>query len=247
MAPFQGEQKLLSILIPSRGRFDKLRECVERFLSQLSQEQQQIVEIIVKLDSDDHESIRRIPEIQTGATELHVYVADRLSGYRDLYVFYNQCARLAKGRFLMMWNDDARFKTDNWFSILLEEIRTSPGALSYWFAGTPTLIREEGKPDREEDWPCFIAHNRLFYEIMGFYSHLGGCDSFLYYVLGPLGLLKKIQSIEVDHLAWFQIPASERDATTVNNAAPGQMLPTDFEVVRQCQERIKSFAARQRV
>ena len=240
-----GTNKLLSILIPSRTRFDKLRECIDTFLSQLSPEQRAFTEFIIKLDSDDTESIRRIPELPFAEIEIHVYVADKLQGYRDLYIFYNQCARLAKGRYLMMWNDDAKFRTINWFSIMLEEIRMSTGAASYWFAGTPTVVYTPGEAPREEDWPCFIAHHRVFYDIIGFYSHVGGVDSFLYYVLGPLGLLKKIQTIEVDHTAWFQIPENERDDTARNNAEDGQMLPTDFNVVRQAQERIKSFAQRQ--
>lgn len=237
--------KLLSILIPSRERFDKLLACVGMFVEQLSPEERAFTELIIKLDSDDHASIARIPELPFREIEIHVYIADKLQGYRDLYIFYNQCARLSKGRYLMMWNDDATFKTRGWFGRMLTEIQATPGAASYWFGGTPTLVYVPGEQPREEDWPCFIAHHRLFYEIMGFYAHVGGVDSFLYYVLGPLGLLRKIEDIHVDHAAWFQIPEGERDSTARNNAGEGQMLPTDFNVVRQCQERIRRFAERQ--
>ncbi len=238
------QEKLLSILIPTRMRFEKLKFCLEKFATQLGADLP-LVEFIVKFDSDDTESIRRIPELGFGTIDLQTYVADRLGGYKDLYVFYNQLARLSRGRLLMMWNDDATFKTDNWFSILKDEFTKTPGAMSYWFGGTPTLIVEgDGITKRIEDWPCFIAHHRLLYEIMGFYSHVGGCDSFLYYVLGPLGLLRKLNEIQVDHVAWFNIPENERDKVSHENAGPGQMLPTDFDVVRRCQERIRAFASR---
>ena len=238
-------EKFLSILIPTRLRFDKLTACLDKFASQIPTAQLSMVEFIIKFDADDHESIARINELPFDKFDLQVYVAPRLGGYKDLYVFYNQCARLSHGKLIMMWNDDATFKTENWFEILQREFVSGTSARSYWFGGTPTTVQNPDRTMQVQDWPCFIAHHRLFYEIIGFYSHIGGVDSFLYYVLGPLGLLQKIEEIEVDHIAWFNIPENERDKTSLHNSEPGQMLPTDFKVVEWCHKRLRDYAARQ--
>lgn len=233
--------RFLTIMVPTRKRFEKLQHMLRSFLSQIPVEERSLVEFIIRFDSDDTESVQRIPELPFRDIDIQVIVGDKLGGYKDLYHFYNECAKLSFGQYLLMWNDDATFRNHDWFPRFRQVVQDNRTATSYWFAGTPTLIYEEGKNPRQDDWPCFIAHHRALYQIIGFYGDLGGVDSFLYYVLGPLGLLKKIQEIEIEHQAWFQIDPAERDETAVRNGDRGQMLPTDFAVVKECQERIVRF------
>ncbi|NDC38733.1 MAG: hypothetical protein EBZ48_11860 [Proteobacteria bacterium] len=236
--------KFLSVMIPSRSRFDKLLDCLRTFQYQLGPSSSE-VEFIVNLDSDDTVTLSRMKELPFASLDIKVIVSSKLGGYKDLFVFYNECARVARGQLLLMWNDDAHFKTAQWYSMLKSQVMQDTSAYSYWFGGTPSQVVTPGQSPSVQDWPCFIAHHRLFYQLLGFYGHQGGVDSFLYYVLGPLGLLKKIDQIQVDHLAWFQIPEKERDATAHNNSARGAMLPTNQDVVKRCQQRIVEFAQRQ--
>lgn len=239
------QPKLLSIMIPTRDRFDKLVECIGNFVRQIGPNFLREIEILIKFDSDDKASLHRLSELDMANLPIKIIIADKLGGYKDLFHFYNALARISTGTFLMMWNDDANFKTEEWYTIFRNRLAQEKGAASYWFAGTPSMVQSPGQPARVEDWPCFIAHHRLLYNIIGFYGHVGGVDSFLYYVLGPLGLLKKFEDIHVNHLAWFQIPEKERDTTAHANAADGAMLPTDFKVVEECQRRIKEYVERQ--
>lgn len=237
--------KLISIMIPSRSRFDKLLSTIQTFRAQLSPEQRALVEFIIRVDSDDLGTLRRLPDLPYSDFAIHVIISDRLGGYKDAWIYANQCARLSVGRYLLGWNDDAVFETPDWFTILQAQITQDRNAYSYWFGGTPTQVYAPNQPPRIEDWPCFIAHHRLFYDILGFFGAVGGVDSFLYYMLGPLGLIKKIETIKVHHLAWFQIPPEKRDETSHNNSRDGQMLPNDTQLIRQCQEKIIRFAQNQ--
>lgn len=168
------QPKVLSIMIPTRARFDKLTECLRKFEGQLTPEERSSIEWIIKFDSDDTASLARIGELPHTTLDLKVIVGSKLGGYKDLFHFYNDCAALTRGTFLLMWNDDAHFRTEDWFFRFKARVTSAPTAFSYWFSGTPTLIAESGKPPRTEDWPCFIAHHRLFYQIIGFYGRQGG-------------------------------------------------------------------------
>lgn len=238
---------LLSFLIPSRERFDKLLSCIENLMATIPQSEHVKIELLIKLDSDDTESIARIHELPSDRYNIQTLVSDRLGGYRDLYRFYNRLARIASGAFLMCWNDDAQFKTLNWYELFLKEVQTAPSIKSYWFGGTKTMVYSKEGEGREEDWPCFIAHHKKLYDVIGFYSGVGGVDSFLYYVLHPMGLFHQIKEIEIDHVATQHIPVDQRDAVTQANSQDGQMVKTDFRVVRYCQERIVNFVRGQKV
>ena len=233
-------QPLISFLIPSRQRFDDLKSCVECLLSQIGEENYNTVEFVIKFDEDDSESISRYSELPLEKVSFKLLVSNRLGGYKDLFRFYNDMAKISRGRFMMMWNDDAKFETNDWFVKFVQQVeQDGKVAYSYWFRGSPTTVFEQGSTEPvQKEWPCFIAHHRLLYSVIGYFSGIGGCDSFLYYVLGPLGLLKKIESITVDHEPWFQIDEDKRDAISQANSEEGQVIMTNFKEVQLCQQKI---------
>jgi hypothetical protein len=106
---------MISVLIPSRGRFDSLLKTVGSFCAQAITRD---FEVLIKLDSDDHESIRRLGELDNFGPSIHVVVGPRLRGYFDLNKFYNCLAALSSGRWLFLFNDDARMVTTGWDLIL---------------------------------------------------------------------------------------------------------------------------------
>jgi hypothetical protein len=102
---------MISILIPSRGRFDSLLKTVGSFCALAITRD---FEILIKLDCDDHESIRRQGELDNFGPSIHVVIGPRLRGYFDLNKFYNCLAALSSGRWLCLFNDDARMVTTGW-------------------------------------------------------------------------------------------------------------------------------------
>jgi hypothetical protein len=106
---------MISILIPSRGRFSGLLKAVHSFYDKAGGRD---FEILIKLDSDDHESIRRIGELEQFGANVHTVVAPRLRGYFDLNKFYNCLAALASGKWLWLFNDDAQVVTPGWDTLI---------------------------------------------------------------------------------------------------------------------------------
>ena len=153
--------KFLSVMIPSRSRFDKLLDCLRTFQSQLGPSSSE-VEFIVNLDSDD--TLSRMKELPFASLDIKVIVSSKLGGYKDLFVFYNECARVARGQLLLMWNDDAHFKTAQWYSMLKSQVMQDTSAYSYWFGGTPCRLSPRVNLRRFKTGPalsriigCFIS------------------------------------------------------------------------------------------
>lgn len=238
-------QKFLSILFPSRGRFASLSDCLNKLISQLSASEREQVEILVRLDSDDLDTLKQINELPFDKISLRFIVGHRGQGYADIYIWMNEMARLSTGRYILAWSDDAEFKTPNWFSILQNKSRELNRACCFWFSNKPILTAKKSGEKLMQEWPCTPALHRSIFNAMGCMSGVGGVDSFLAYVLEPLGLLEKIQEIYVEHTPWFDLPGQMRDQTAIENSAPGKMLPTNWNEVEACKKRIVAYVAAQ--
>jgi hypothetical protein len=105
---------LLSVLLPSRSRLSKrdnvlrLVESCYRFAANPDS-----LEIIVRLDYDDELALSRISALEK-FQDVRVIVGKRFSGYSNLHIFANECARLATGRWLGFFNDDAWVDSQGW-------------------------------------------------------------------------------------------------------------------------------------
>jgi hypothetical protein len=102
---------ILSVLIPSRYRFDRLVKCIDSYVDNASDKNN--VEFIIKFDTDDTESYSRINEIRKDIN-IKYLVTDRLKGYQSLHTFANYMYLLATGTWVMFMTDDAEFTTKDW-------------------------------------------------------------------------------------------------------------------------------------
>ena len=206
---------LITFLIPSRSRIQKLIDCVRNIEKQVGNDHE-LVQVIIRLDLDDKESFKILDEKFN--IKIKVIIGERGRGYCDLYKYYNECAYISRGKYLLMWNDDSNFRDENWLKIFSEETKRiaeeSIIPYSYWFSGTPTTEYFPDGSSRYRDWPCFIALNRIVFEKMGFYSLHQQNDTFLYHILEPIKYLRKIEDINVDHIAAIDIDESNADDVT---------------------------------
>lgn len=92
---------LLSILIPSRKRAPLLAFTIANLQSILGPH----IEICVKLDIDDLESIETIKPLIS--KNLKLIISDKKNGYRSLGMFFGELLEIATGEHLMFWSDDA--------------------------------------------------------------------------------------------------------------------------------------------
>lgn len=108
-----------SFLIPSRARFQRLLSSVDSILQHSLAGS---VEILVRLDGDDLNSVQRMNELNIRG--VRVIVGDRMKGHASLHDFYNELAEHARGDWLFFLNDDITIESTypNW----IEQLRAQP-------------------------------------------------------------------------------------------------------------------------
>jgi hypothetical protein len=97
-----------SVLIPSRGRAAFLMDCVDNILTRAKHPDD--VEVLVRFDDDDP----TVNEVQLPTQVRQIVGARPDGGYVNIHLLYNELAQVATGQYFIIFNDDARFKTDGW-------------------------------------------------------------------------------------------------------------------------------------
>lgn len=175
----------VSILLPSRGRVEMLKRTL-RNIADTCGSDPSTVEILIRLDEDDDESIAAQESFHAACSpiDLKIIVGPRGEGYKNFHVFVNELAVVARGDFLMLFNDDARFLSRNW-----------PLAILYW--QNRLVILRFNTPGFSEN--IFPAVHRKIFEILGHYSLDTHCDSWIESVAYELFMQRDEMSVEIDH------------------------------------------------
>lgn len=186
----RGSGPLASILIPTRGKPKSLLEAIDSVYSLASKKSN--VEFIVKIDTDDQETIDMVCGIQ-GVIPLRSIISPRGKGYADMHHWLNDMCAIASGDWLYLFNDDARLKTDRWDEMLEDVyiIDARPGTEDVCMFYTPTIDRPEAKE--------FMFLRNTVYKLLGHWSLSPYADYWIRTVMGKVGLCYKLP-IFVEHL-----------------------------------------------
>jgi hypothetical protein len=106
-------KKLISILIPTRKRVKLLKECLDSLNNKTKDKS--LVEILLKIDTDDQETIDFINEYKsTSLISIKELITPRKNGYGSLDEHMNNLASTSEAEFLLGLNDDVEMLTDGW-------------------------------------------------------------------------------------------------------------------------------------
>jgi len=108
-------EKICSVLIPSRNRFDRLMECSKQIFEKAANPN--AIEILVRIDRDDPETYKRICEFPK-EWNMKFVIGDRYRGYKDLYLMYDELCKIATGEFFWLYNDDVDIQNAGWDNFL---------------------------------------------------------------------------------------------------------------------------------
>lgn len=111
--------KICSVLIPSRKRYEYLYASVEKLINTASNPEN--IEILIRIDNDDKDTISKIATFPKDWNIMWV-VGNRYDGYKDLHIMFDELCRLSTGEFYWLWNDDVIVKSDGWDDVLREFI-----------------------------------------------------------------------------------------------------------------------------
>ena len=114
---------LLSIMYPTRYRSKILKKNIDRLRDTIGE--QIPIEICIKVDIDDHETIQAISKIKY--SNVRYIISERGEGYGSMGKYWNDLASISNGTYLMLWNDDAWLDTPgNLAQILLNRNKDLP-------------------------------------------------------------------------------------------------------------------------
>lgn len=104
----------VSVLIPTRDRIRPLHDSVHSLLS--NAEDSRRVEFLLAIDPDiDHEIT------YPSAASVTIWTAPERYGYARLHEYYNHLATLARGTWLLLWNDDAIMLSKGWDAVIASQ------------------------------------------------------------------------------------------------------------------------------
>ena len=114
------KQSVISVLLPTRGRRDVLRESLKSLVSKASHPER--LEILFGVDEDDQSVIDYIKE-EIAEDLKEVGIEARASifkplGYENLHIYVNTLAGAATGDWFFFWNDDCLMVTEGWDDVI---------------------------------------------------------------------------------------------------------------------------------
>lgn len=163
--------KFLSVLMPSRGRPYYAKEAIKSFKP--SRE----TEFLIAVDDDDP----YLAEYKKMKDIAKVIVTPRY-GYGQLHEYFNLLAKESKGRWLMLFNDDAVVEDMNYLQLAKYDNK-KPAVLNVW---------------NEQD-NLFPLISRKMYEIMGHFSLSPHADSWVAQVGTACGIQYYTPGFDIKH------------------------------------------------
>lgn len=133
---------ICSILIPTRSRLPRLKETLQSIQDTADQSN---YEVILRLDSDDKETILGLNDLNKQFT-FKAIIGSRLLGYPSINVFYSQMAEAATGTWIFILNDDCVLKGKGWDEQLKKIRPTCIVQPEYNQLGSSLYTRTEGGP-----------------------------------------------------------------------------------------------------
>lgn len=195
MRPFKrGPGPLVSILFPTRGRPEGLLKALDSLWS-LARDKS-LIEFIYWADDDDFSTVSILRRLQeTPGFPIRGFVCPRGRGYHDMHHWVNAMAQKARGDWLIIWNDDAVMKTQDWDQALA---RISPDAFN-WHGVEDVMClvaRTIGS-----DATGFFFLRRTVVEILGQFSRIPHNDTWVTSLMRAVDSLYHLDWIEVEHLS----------------------------------------------
>lgn len=146
---------LCSVLIPTRKRRERLWQSVTSIIG--ATDDWTRVEIITRVDIDDWGGYEKMWR-DNDRVNVHVLPGSRLNGFKSLHVMYQEMAEVARGKYLLIWNDDAVMEGDTGWDTKLAAIPDGDFIIQCGIMGNggSTYHNVEGAP-----FP--IVRNRAWY------------------------------------------------------------------------------------
>lgn len=175
----------ISVLLPTRGRTEALDRSLVSLIDNSTEPKS--VEYLLGFDNDDSETfewfLENIADKINSAESFYTCMGFKRLGYLQLNRYVNELARIAKGRWLFFWNDDAIMQTPGWDAVIRQHTDFSVLRI-------PT--------HNHHPYAIFPIVPKEWYELFGYLSPHQISDAWISQVAYMLNIVKNIP-VEVVH------------------------------------------------
>lgn len=178
--------KKISVILPTRNRTTGLNLSIKSLINRAADPK--ILEILLAFDLDDYIGLAFFNEnlkqwIIDEGCDLKILISPRL-GYLHLNEYCNMLAKISKGDWIMMWNDDAIMDTDNWDQHIIKY--TDQFKIL-------SVITHNEHPNT-----IFPIVPKEYVQILGFFSRHQECDNEISQIAYMLDIFQRIP-VHVTH------------------------------------------------
>ncbi len=182
----RGNGPCVAVLIPTRGRPDRLERAV-RSLHDTARGGAPY-EILLRIDDDDAATLDRLRDTSLGGLVSAALCGPRGGGYLDIHHHLHAMIEASSADWFLIFNDDSVMKTPGWNQYFVGQMKIRGGGDETWAGGWPDgifllILHVPSHPDSPE---IFAVHRRV-YEVLGHLSPNMGADLWLHFVLRTLG------------------------------------------------------------
>ena len=172
----------ISIILPSRKRLEGLNDTLFSIL-ETSDPENLNFEVIVKVDFDDLDTIDYIKNWDNEFENITFIVNSRRQGWLNMTDYVENMIDISKGKWILNVNDDVIFKTQNWNTILSNQLN----GFKIYFPKT------DGYPQ------SFPIYPKKLKEILGHISLTNQIDTYLYRLSMETGIETYIDDVYIEH------------------------------------------------
>jgi len=172
----------ISIILPSRKRLEGLNDTLFSILETADPENLNF-EVIVKVDFDDLDTIDYIKNWDNEFENITFIVNSRRQGWLNMTDYVENMIDISKGKWILNVNDDVIFKTQNWNTILSNQLN----GFKIYFPKT------DGYPQ------SFPIYPKKLKEILGHISLTNQIDTYLYRLSMETGIETYIDDVYIEH------------------------------------------------
>jgi len=176
-------KKLISVILPSRGRVELLIETVNSIINKCDDVNN--IEILIKVDDDDIETINKLKTYEKFDL-ITMVISSRRKGYASLNEFYNELYEKSSGEFIFCANDDMTIQTDKWDTLVKP------------YSGKFVCLHHNPAHPHNDTWYFPIISKKIL-DIIGHVSKSVFYDGYLYFMLKGLNLFKRID-LTINHI-----------------------------------------------
>jgi len=174
--------KLISVILPSRKRLDLLQKTLDSIYS-LADPKNDNFEVIIKFDLDDIESLEYIKSWNSERKGVTFVINDRGLGWLNMVDFVEDMIDLAKGEWILNVNDDMVFLTQDWNTLLEKRLTDfkfyAPYVNQYHFA--------------------FPVYPKKVKQILGHLAPHNQIDAYLFSLFYKLDRIERINEVKFYH------------------------------------------------